>query len=172
MTPVTSERISRLRKRSGGFRNSRSREAALDSYDAWLADFRRRLAQHDAGVALLARDIASRTPWTVHAKAPPDFDAPPPTAGRPADVHCVRGGTTRPLCFEVELPETLVRRDTVKRLRALTLTGIEPRVCLVADSDAHTRQITEARRMLRRAGLPLSVAAIAPGEDTITGADW
>jgi hypothetical protein len=26
--------------------------------------------------------------------------------------------------------------------------------------------------MLRRAGLSLSVSAIAPGEDTITGADW
>jgi hypothetical protein len=70
------------------------------------------------------------------------------------------------------LPETLVRRATVQRLRHLELTGIEPRVCLVGESSRHERQIAEARRMLRRAGLSLSVAAIAPGEDTITGADW
>jgi hypothetical protein len=78
----------------------------------------------------------------------------------------------RPLCFEVELPETLVRRSTVQRLRHLEATGIEPRVCLVGESTRHERQIAEARRMLRRAGLSLSVAAIAPGEETITGADW
>jgi hypothetical protein len=149
----------------------RGREAALDAYDAWLADFRRRLAQHDAGVALLALDLASRTTWTVRAKGAGEFDAPPPTAGEPADVHCERG-TTRPLCFEVELPETLVRRATVQRLRHLEATGIEPRVCLVSEASSHERQIAEARRMLRRAGLSLSVAAIAPGEDTITGADW
>jgi hypothetical protein len=147
------------------------REAPLDAYDAWLADFRRRLAQHDAGVALLARDLASRTPWTVRAMGSDEFGAPPPTAGAPADVHCERG-ETRPLCFEVELPETLVRRSTVQRLRHLEATGIEPRVCLVAEASRHERQIAEARRMLRRAGLSLSVAAIAPGEDTITGADW
>lgn len=144
----------------------------MDTYDAWLADFRSRLAQHDAGVAALARDLASRTPWTVLARDAPDFSAPPPTAGQPADVHCVRGAERRPICFEVELPETLVRRATVSRLRALTLTGIEPRVVLVGAPDKHERQIAEARRMLRRAGLPLDVAAIAPGEETITGADW
>jgi hypothetical protein len=149
----------------------RGREAALDAYDAWLADFLRRLAQHDAGVALLARDLASRTPWTVHAKGSEEFGTPPPMAGEPPDVHCERG-TTRPLCFEVELPETLVRRATVKRLRELAETGIEPRVCLVGEASRHERQIAEARRMLRRAGLTLSVAAIAPAEDTITGADW
>ena len=102
----------------------------------------------------------------------PEFSAPPPTAGQPPDVHCERGEVTRPICFEVELPETLVRRTTVNRLRALTLTGIEPRVVLVGAVSAHERQIAEARRMLRRAGLSLSVAAIAPGEETITGADW
>lgn len=58
------------------------------------------------------------------------------------------------------------------RLRALTLSGLEPRVVLVGASSAHERQISEARRMLARAGLPLEVAAIAPEEDTITGADW
>ena len=43
---------------------------------------------------------------------------------------------------------------------------------LVAESSAHERQIAEARRMLLRAGLPVEVAAIAPDEETITGADW
>lgn len=148
------------------------REAPLDAYDAWLADFRRRLAQHDAGVALLARDLASRTPWTVRARGSEEFGAPPPTAGEPPDVHCERGATARPICFEVELPETLVRRATVARLRELAETGIEPRVCLVGEADRHGRQIAEARRMLRAAGLSLSVAAIAPREETITGADW
>ena len=144
----------------------------MDTYDAWHADFRTRLAQHDAGVAALARDIASRTTWTVHAMGSPGFSDPPATAGHPADVHCERGAMTPPICFEVELPETLVRRSTVARLRALTLVGIEPRVVLVGAPSEHERQIAEARRMLARAGLPLAVAAIAPGEETITGADW
>lgn len=144
----------------------------LDSYDAWLADFRSRLAQHDAGVAALARDLASRTPWTVLARVEDEFSAPPPTAGAPADVHCVRGAERRPICFEVELPETLVRRETVRRLRDLVLTGIEPRVVLVAPGASHERRIAEARRMLGRAGLEMDVAAIAPEEETITGADW
>ena len=91
----------------------------MDSYDAWLVDFRRRLALHDAGVAALARDLALRTKWTVHAMGSEEFAAPPPTAGQPPDVLCERG-STRPLCFEVELPETLVRRTTVDRLRAIT----------------------------------------------------
>ena len=143
----------------------------MDSYDAWLVDFRRRLALHDAGVAALARDLALRTKWTVHAMGSEEFAAPPPTAGQPPDVLCERG-TTRPLCFEVELPETLVRRTTVDRLRALSATGLEPRVVLVAAPAHHERQIGEARRMLHRAGIPLDVAAIAPEEATITGADW
>lgn len=144
----------------------------LDSYDAWLADFQSRLAQHDVGVGALARDLASRTPWTVLALGPDGFEAPPPMAGAPADVHCVRGAERRPLCFEVELPETLVRRTTVCRLRDLALTGIEPRVVLVAAPGEHEQRIAEARRLLSRAGLPLDVAAIAPAEETITGADW
>ena len=65
----------------------------------------------------------------------------------PPDVLCERG-TTRPLCFEVELPETLVRRSTVARLRALSATGLEPRVVLVAAPDQHERSIGAARRML------------------------
>jgi hypothetical protein len=140
----------------------------LDSYDAWLADFRTRLAQHDAGVAALARDLASRTPWTVLARDAADFSAPPPMAGAPADVHCERGAERRPICFEVEL----VRRATVARLRALAKTGSEPRVVLVSASERHERDIAEARRLLQRAGLPMDVAAIAPVEETITGADW
>ena len=144
----------------------------MDTYDAWLADFRRRLAQHDASVAALARDLSSRTPWTVQAMGSAEFSPPPPTAGQPPDVQCDRGRDARPICFEVELPETLVRRTTVHRLRALTQTGLEPRVVLVGESSGHERQIAEARRMLRRAGLALAVAAIAPEEETITGADW
>lgn len=144
----------------------------LDTYDAWLADFQSRLAQHDAGVGALARDLASRTPWTVLARGHDGFPPPPPTAGEPADVHCVRGAERRPICFEVELPETLVRRTTVCRLRDLALTGIEPRVVLVAAPGEHERRIAEARRLLGRAGLPLEVAAISPEEETITGADW
>lgn len=97
---------------------------------------------------------------------------PPPAAGQPPDVLCERGGDARPICFEVELPETLVRRSTVHRLRALALAGTEARVVLVGTASAHERQIAEARRLLRRAGLPLEVAAIAPDEETITGADW
>lgn len=100
-----------------------------------------------------------------------EFSAPPPAAGQPPDVLCERG-VTRPICFEVELPETLVRRATVARLRALSETGLEPRVVLVADPYHHERQIEEARRLLHRAGIPLEVAAIAPEEATITGADW
>lgn len=100
------------------------------------------------------------------------FSPPPPAAGSPPDVLCERGRDTRPICFEVELPETLVRTVTVRRLRALTGTEFEPRVVLVGASSGHERQIAEARRMLSRAGLPLRVAAIAPEEDTITGADW
>jgi hypothetical protein len=104
--------------------------------------------------------------------ASPEFSVPPDTAGQPPDVHCERGSTTRPICFEVELPETLVRRATVDRLRALDVLGIEPRVVLVATPAQHERSISEARRMLARAGLVLEVAAIDPREATITGADW
>lgn len=77
------------------------------------------------------------------------------------------------ICFEVELPETLVRRPTLHRLQALSDdVTVEPRVVLVGAPDEHERQITQAQRMLRRAGLAVRVAAIAPAEETITGADW
>ena len=93
-------------------------------------------------------------------------------AGRPPDVFCeVRAGSA--ICFEVELPETLVRRPTMDRLRALSEDAdLEPRVVLVGAPKDHARQIAETARMLRRAGLPVRVAAIAPADETITGADW
>jgi hypothetical protein len=145
----------------------------LDTYDAWLADFRRRLAQHDIGVRALARDLADRTPWTVRALGAQGFPPPPVTAGHPPDVLCERGSEAPAICFEVELPETLVRRPTVARLRRLARQGaVEPRVVLVGAAASHERQISEARAMLRRAGLAVSVVAIAPEEGTITGADW
>ncbi len=145
----------------------------MDTYDAWLADFRRRLAQHDIGVRALARDLADRTSWTVRARGAQGFPAPPLTAGHPPDVLCERGSDSPAICFEVELPETLVRRPTVARLRRLSRQGaVEPRVVLVGAAASHERQISEARGMLRRAGLAVSVVAIAPEEGTITGADW
>jgi hypothetical protein len=144
----------------------------LDSYAAWLADFRRRLAQHDAGVDALAHDLASRTSWTVRATGSREFRRPPLRAGGPSDVFCeVEPGSA--ICFEVELPETLVRRPTLARLRALSqVVDVEPRVVVVGAPWDHERQIAETERMLRRAGLEVKVAAIAPAEDTITGADW
>lgn len=143
------------------------------TYDAWLADYRRRLAQRDAGVRVLARDLASRTPWTVHAIATRGFGSPPVAAGHLPDVLCERGEAAPSLCFTLELPETLVRRATVSRLRRLAgVRDLEPRVVLVAAAASHERTIAEARGMLHRAGLALSVVAIAPEEGTITGADW
>ncbi len=144
----------------------------METYAAWLADFRRRLAQHDAGVDALARDLASRTPWTVRASGSPGFRRPPVRAGRPPDVFC-EVEPDAALCFEVELPETLVRRPTLARLRALSDDArLEPRVVIVADPEAHEGHIAATERMLKRAGLALRVAAIAPAQETITGADW
>jgi hypothetical protein len=146
--------------------------APLDTYAAWHADFRRRLAQHDAGVHALARDIASRTTWNVRAAGSREFRRPPARAGRPPDVFCeVRPGSA--VVFEVELPETLVRRPTLARLHALSADArVEPRVVVVAAAEEHEDQIAATHRMLRRAGLAVKVAAIAPAEETITGADW
>ena len=101
------------------------------------------------------------------------FSPPPSAAGQPPDVLCERGGDARPICFEVELPETLVRRTTVLRLRSLALTGVgAPGGAASASPRRTSASIAEARRMLLRAGLPVEVAAIAPDEETITGADW
>jgi hypothetical protein len=61
----------------------------------------------------------------------------------------------------------------VERLRVLTADeALDTRVVLVGDPDEHERQIAETERMLLRAGLSVRVAAIAPAEETITGADW
>lgn len=66
-----------------------------------------------------------------------------------------------------------MRRPTLTRLRALSEDAeVEARVVLVGAPDEHERQIAETHRLLRRAGLALRVAAIAPAEETITGADW
>jgi hypothetical protein len=123
-------------------------------------------------VQALARDLASRTPWTVRAVGSPEFSEPSPAAGRPPDVACEVARDTPTICFEVELPETLVRRTTVARLRALVDEAVDARVVLVGEPDRHEHQITQARRMLRRAGLRLGVVAIDPERETITGADW
>lgn len=146
----------------------------MDGYDAWLEDFQRRLVLHDRAVQALARDLASRTAWRVQARDAPGFPAPDPAArGRSPDVVCHRGDDATPLCLDVELPETLVRRETVSHLRGLSRgAGYDARVVLVSAPQEHERQIREARRLLRRAGIELPVAALAPEEETITGADW
>jgi hypothetical protein len=129
------------------------------------------MALHDDGVAALARDLSARTRWQVHAEAP-GFVPPPPRAGRPPDVQCDRGPNAAPVVFEVELPETLVRRDTVRRLRTLVDGALDTRVVMLADDDEHTDTIREARRLLRCAGLDIHVTAISPYSETLTGADW
>jgi hypothetical protein len=139
-------------------------------YTDWLKDFERRLALHDDGVAALARDLAARTSWDVHAEAP-GFTPAAPRAGRPPDVQCDRG-IDSPVLFEVELPETLVRRETVRRLSTLHDGALEMRVVMIADDDDHTETIREASRLLRCIGLDIHVAAISPHSDTLTGADW
>lgn len=75
------------------------------------------------------------------------------------------------MVFEVELPETLVRRETVRRLRTLVDGAMETRVVMIADDD-HSETIREASRLLRCIGLDIPVAAISPRSDTLTGADW
>ena len=143
-----------------------------DAYDVWLADFSRRLALHDASVAALAKDISLRTRWVVQAVGTDDFPAPPPALGAPPDVLCLREGRP-PLCLEVELPETLVRRQTVSRLRMLSeRMAFDTRIVLVAPAGEHGRRIDECERLLRRARLNVPVTAIAADEDAITGADW
>jgi hypothetical protein len=144
--------------------------ASIIVYSDWLKDFERRLALHDDGVAALARDLALRTSWTVRAEAP-GFVSPEPRAGRPPDVACDRGAENPPVVFEVELPETLVRRETVQRLERLVDGALETRVVVIAD-EGHQETIREASRLLRCAGLAIPVAAIAPRSETLTGADW
>jgi hypothetical protein len=145
----------------------------LDTYSPWLADFQRRLAQHDAGVASLAADIAARTEWTVQCTVAEGFPDPPETIAGAPDVLCRRGPTRRPAWFEVELPETMVRRETVQRLKRLAGNDlVDTRVVLVSPAPRHEEHIPEARRLLMRVGIVLPVVAIAPGEGIITGSDW
>jgi len=128
------------------------------------------MALHDIGVAALAEDLRSRTTWRVAAGAP-GFPPPESRAGRPPDV-LARRGDAPPLALEVELPETLVRRETVNRLARLSeVEAMDARVVLIAP-DRHMERIREACRLLRRAGLEIPVAALAPESRVITGADW
>lgn len=136
-----------------------------------MKDFERRLSLHDAGVALLAKDIAARTRWRVRAGTP-GFEPPPVRAGTVPDVVCDRGVDHPPVVFEVELPETLVRRETVRRLSRLVEGAVDARVVLIVDGPDHDGAITDGRRLLRSAGLDIPVAAVSPGTDTLTGADW
>ena len=76
------------------------------------------------------------------------------------------------MVFEVELPETLVRRETVRRLSTLVDGAVETHVVMIADDDDHTETIREASRLLRCVGLDIPVAAISPRSGTLTGADW
>ena len=128
--------------------------ASVIVYADWLKDFERRLALHDEGVAALARDLALRTGWTVRAEAP-GFAPPEPCEGRPPDVMCDRGAQRPPVVFEVELPETLVRRETVRRLGRLVDGALETRIVVIAD-DATTR------RSARRAGCCDAPASTSP----------
>jgi hypothetical protein len=138
-------------------------------YEDWLADFNRRVSRHDDCVAALARHISARTGWRVRARGAPGFPAP---YGSEVDVECHRDDLP-PLCIEVEVLEALVRRETLRRLGLLAGAGTDARVVIVADEDAHERDIGDACRLLGRAGLRrIQVAAIAPDSAAITGADW
>jgi hypothetical protein len=142
-------------------------------YSDWLADFQRRLSLHDRGVRALAEDIADRTRWRVRARNAPGFEPPEHDAPSGPDILCLRGGDTPPLCLEIELPETMVRKETLARLRALVdQRGYDLRVVLIADAEGHERCIHEAHRMLARAGIWTPVAALDTEQETLTGADW
>jgi hypothetical protein len=142
-------------------------------YSDWFADFQRRLSQHDRGVRALAEDIADRTRWRVRARNTPGFEPPEPDAQSGPDILCVRGGDTPPLCLELELPETMVRKETLARLRGLVDDrGYDLRVVLLADAGEHEDCIPKAHRMLARAGIWTPVAALDADQETLTGADW
>lgn len=152
-------------------RPSASADGHVGSYGAWILDYNHRLGLHDECVGLLATDVSARTDWTVMARNTPGFDEP--TNGRHAavDVRCERGERS-PLCIEVEIVETLVRRSTLKQLVHLVTQGMDARVAIVADPREHGDQMDTAARLLRAAGLRLPVVAVAPREGVITGADW
>lgn len=145
---------------------------ADDRYARWLADFERRLALREDAVAALATDIASRAAGRVFATGVAGFAAPPAGLGPAPDVLCERERRP-PLCLEVALPETLVRRETLGRLRHLRAArGYDLRLVLVARASEHPRRMAEGRRLLGRVGLAVPLAAIAPDEDLLSGADW
>ena len=75
------------------------RHRSRDGSEVHTQRSRKEQVQHDAGVDALARDLASRTPWTVRAAGSRRFRRPPVTAGRPPDVFCEvpRGAA---ICFE------------------------------------------------------------------------
>ncbi len=136
-----------------------------------MEDYERRLALHDGGVEILARDLARRTGWTVRAGAP-GFPHPTTREGPTPDILCERGRDTPPIAVEVELPETLVRRDTVVRLRGYVESAVDIRVAVIADADDHETTIADARRMLQFVGLEIPVTAIAPDTRRVTGVSW
>lgn len=150
---------------------TRRRERSIIVYHDWIQDFERRLALHDEGVVALARDLELRTDWRVQAGIA-GFPPPPARAGLTPDVVCDRGAANPPVVFEVELPETLVRRDTVARLRALVEREYDARLVLIADDDDHAEAVHGAGRLLRCAGIEMRVAAISPRTETLTGSDW
>ena len=61
-------------------------------YSDWLADFQRRLSQHDRGVRALAEDIADRTRWRGRARNTPGFEPPGQDLESGPDILCVRRG--------------------------------------------------------------------------------
>ncbi len=121
---------------------------------------------------MIARDLSTRTSWRVHAEV--DGFPPPRRAGRGVpDILCERGPETPPVAVEVELPETLVRRDTIRRLRDYVDSAVDIRVAVIADADRHREAIAETRRMLECVGLDeIPVAAIAPDGPRVTGTAW
>lgn len=145
---------------------------AIAPFIRWLEDYERRLALHDGGVALIARDLSSRTSWHVHADVD-GFPAPRMTGRGIPDILCERGRDTPPVAVEVELPETLVRRDTIRRLRDYVDAAVDIRVAVIADADEHDEAIADIRRMLQCVGLEeIPVAAVAPDRPQVTGSAW
>ena len=83
----------------------------------------------------------------------PGFEPPTRRGDATPDVVCERGADQPPVVFEVELPETLVRRETVRRLAGLVAGAVDARVVLIVDGPDHEGAISDGRRLLRSAGL-------------------
>lgn len=143
----------------------------MGNYEAWILDFNRRLGLHDESVGLLASDVSAHTDWKVTAQNTPGFDSPHSRRQDRVDVRCERGERP-PLCIEVEIVETLIRRATLKHLARLVARGVDARVAVVADPREHAEQMDTAARLLRAGGLRVPVVAVAPREGVISGADW